>query len=725
MAYTTNYCLNPAFQNGLTGYASLMDAEIFLDTTSLCLGNVSCQVVTDGLVAGEGISTASGIIPDNSTGAASIYVRGEGTVNVSAEINPGSTLITQPVMLTSTWQRITLNGIAFTPGLTVNMLVYTTEAQATAFWIANVQIENHSPAHNYVDGDQPFCDWILPGSTFGVSEQLYHFPTGSAGQTVASGDIVPVLNMGEIFFTSAAGVTSDFSGFVHSDNINPIAAFTDFGIYQLTDPDPAQTYVSWNNGGTSSGTSGASNRIWSIFYPPQDYFVSGGAQLYKRAAYMAVGFQFNTVPAAGTQSIDLVQAEILPITTAFAQPAPSAYDEPRKLHSIIKPDRLNFVTNPSFETSIASWSAVGSATLATDSSITAGSIIEYDDFQFTAGTKSMKVTVNTSGDGTQISLTNLIIGNTYIVSAYLLSGPGILNINLACEGGSASAQGAGLPYGDLGYGTGEPYGGILPGVDLATVIGANPTWEVDASGWTAQNGVTLTRSGTQHHSGSFSGKLVPDGVTASPQIQGTAVPVTPGNAVVFYPWLFVSGGPATCFAAIHFFDANNVHIGASDITVSASVTTSFQQFSVVGTVPAGAVTASPFVGITGTPANTVNLFTDDDYFVTDTWARPNFTFTAAHSTETIVITSTPGSDFVSPSSFWIDAVLVEVGQDLLDYFDGNFGTNFFWEGTANLSRSYYYKQFKVRTQAVNNVILKHVPLGIHFQTAQTSVPYTQ
>lgn len=577
MAYTTNYCLNPGFQNGLTGYSALKSASIQPDTTSILLTNPSCLVSTQGLVAGEGVSTAYGVIPDISVGSASIYVKGTGNVNVTAVLNPVGLTVTQPVTLTNVWQRVALNGIAFTAGIVVNIEVTTTSMQAVDFSIANVQIENESPAHNYCDGNQEFCNWLVSGSTFGISEQLYPFPSGATGQTNDSGGIVNVLNMGEVFLTTAEGFTEDFSATVLSSDINPLASMTDFGIFELTDPDPAQTYVGWNNGGTNSGTSGSYNRIWSTFYPPQDYFVSGGTQLWKRAAYMAVGFQFNSVPAAGTQNISDVQAEILPITTAFAQPAPSSYDEPRKLHTIIKPNRLNFITNPSFETSTAGWTAVGSASLATDATKTAGNIIEYDDFQFTAGTKSLNVTVNASGDGTEVTVADLIVGDTYIFSAYIQPGPGLLNINLSCETGSTSLQATGLPYGGEGYGTGEPYGGILPGVDLPT----------------------------------------------------------------------------------------------------------------------------------------------------GSWIRPSFVFTALHSSETIIITSVPGSDVSYPTHFWVDAVMLELGQDINFYFDGSFGTDYFWETTANLSRSYYYNQYKVRKNAVFNVLQKHTPMGIHFAQPLTIVPYTQ
>lgn len=580
--YTTNFCLNPNFQNGTTGYSSISGATLALDPNHPLYGGAQTLLVeTPGIDANEGVQTPTGVIPDTVTASASLSILGSGVVVATAYTLPGNIpVVTQTFDLTSDWQRIEFDGIACTPGMSIYITILTTSPQKTGFWIAGVQIERESPSHAYCDGNQPGCQWVNPSLGYGVSFQPYQFLATANSITIDTGDVIPVLNQGQAFQAHPiAGKTSDFSPFVQDTTGNPIGAFTDFSIFKSTDPDPAQSYVGFNNAGTNSGTGGTYSRVWSTFFPPQDYIVSGGQRLWKRAAYMATGFQFNTVPNTATQTITRVQTEVLPLTTAFGAPSPSAYDDPRRIHTTVKPDRLNYCTNPSFESSTAGWQNVGSSTVSQDATKNAGNIIIYDDFQFTAGTKSMKVHVTGSGGGCQINIPNLIVGNTYIVSAYLQAGPGLLNLNMACEAGSASASLAGLPYGDsvYAYGTGEPFGGILPGVDL----------------------------------------------------------------------------------------------------------------------------------------------------VQNVWYRPYFTFVAHASTETLVITSTPGSDIVYPTDFWVDAVLIELGQTLNFYFDGNFGTNYFWEGTANLSRSYWYDQYGVKQAAVTNALGKHIPLGITFAQPIYKQPYTQ
>lgn len=579
--FTTNYCLNPSFQQGLLEYAALLeDEELFLDSSRYLYGFQSCRISAPGLNAGEGCSTAGGLIPVSAECSASIYIYGQGDLSVSAYADPGENLSgTFPVTLKSEWTRVVINGIPCVAGQKLYLKVYTTSRRSCVFWISGVQIEASSPAHPYCDGDEVGCTWLAPGP-YGISVQEFQFPATASGLAVSTGNIVPVLDLNAVVEAAVVPGTSISQGnLVYPNEVNPVAAFNDFGIFELTDPDPAQTYVSWNSAGSDAGTGSTYVQQWASFFAPLDYIVSDGAYLWKRADKMAVGFQFASVPGSGTQTITDVMTQLLPMTTGFTQPAPDSFTPPRQLQVIVKPDRLNYCINPSFETSVADWTAAGTATLATDSTKSAGDIIEYDDVQYTAGTKSMKITLNASGDGAQISVPDLIEGDTYIASAYVQAGAGIANITIACGNGAGSASNVpGIPYGISGEYGDVPYGGVVE--------------------------------------------------------------------------------------------------GGSDLETS-------------------------------------------------TWFRPNCIFTAASSTETLSVIFEPGTDISYPAEIWVDAVLIEVGEVLSYYFDGNFGTNFFWEAAQNLSRSYYYDQFTVRSNAVINVLNKHTPLGISYATPIYSEPYTQ
>lgn len=561
----------------LTGYSQLLDATISLDTTNILYGNQSCVVECPGNKAGEGCVTAGGIIPSHSTCSASCYITGSGSVTVYAVTNPGGVIvISTPVACTGQWKRITLEGIECTPGQTLLLMVTTTSASRCQFWLSGIQIEDTSPCHPYCDGDQFGCEWT-EGFWGGVSVCHYQNPVASSSNITSASNLVPILITGEKFFVSSDSENKNYNSLVFTGAGGPAACGTDFSVSQLTDPDPAQTYVSWNNAGSVAGTGGSYTRIWSVFYPPQEYLVSNGDVLYNQAAYAAVGWWFASVPNSGTVNLARVQAEILPVTTGYSQPSPSAFDPPRAIHSIIKPDRLNFCTNPSIEVSTSGWLATGAATISQDGTVSVGEIIEYDDSIITAGTHSLKVTVNQNSDGAQINVPDLITGYTYIASLYVQADQGIENILITVADGESSV----LASGGTGYGAGAynegPYGGIDPSSDLSE----------------------------------------------------------------------------------------------------------------------------------------------------STWFRINCIFTADSDSEILSVSADAGADISYPSHIWVDAVLVEAGEDLSFYFDGSFGPDYSWEtsGTPGLARSYYYDQQAVKQQAVLNVLAQHTPLGIIADTPQYSVPY--
>lgn len=577
--FTTNFCRNPSMQQNLLGYSSILDAEIALDKTNVLYGNQSCLVNCPGNRAGEGCITAGGIIQGHSTCSASCFITGAGSVTVNACINPGGTIVSStPVQCTGQWQRVKLEGIECTPGQTLFITITTTSASVCQFWLSGIQIEDTSPCHDYCDGDQDGCDWF-EGFWGGVSVCHVSHPIQSASNILTSSAMVNVLTVGERFFIDADSESKVYDNLVELGGVGPPAGLTDFSVCQLTDPDPAQTYVSWNNAGSTSPTGGSYARSWSVFVPPVDYLVSNGQVLYNRAAYAAAGWLFNSVPNNGTVNLARVQTEVLPLLTGYSAESPSAFDPPRAIHPVIKPNRLNFCTNPSIEVSTSGWSATGSATIAKDSTVSVGQIIEYDDQPRTAGTASLKVTLNANGDGAQITVPDLLTEFTYIASMYVQADAGLENILMTIGDGVTSV----LATGGTGYGAGSydagPYGGINPGSDLAT----------------------------------------------------------------------------------------------------------------------------------------------------STWFRIFCIFTATSDSEVLQVSAASALDVSYPTHMWVDAVMVEAGELLSFYFDGSFGPNYFWEtgGTAGLSRSYFYDQANVKKQAVNNILVRHTPLGILSSPAQYSIPYTQ
>ena len=457
--WTENLCGNPSFEVSLAGYTALGNTDLDQDTTQGKFGHASMEVVTDGTASGQGFSGPQVTVPaGGGTGSISFYLMGNtGTLTISAVAGSSATIIAQTTVTLSggDYQRIVLSGLTLTGSQPMYFVVQTPIAQALTFWVDAVQYEMNSPAHPYIDGSFLACQWEGTAE-LSASFQPYQFMTSATGGMFLAGKASPVAQ-GEIFKTSAEGsmlLSGTESGTLQ---VNPVGALTDFGIWTAADMDPAVSYSPWSNAGEPSGQTGW-NRVYGLFYPPQQYVASGGAVLWNRAAYAAVGFVFKAITTAWQESLTDVQVEKLPVVPGTS-PTPATWTPPRQIQTIIKPTRLNFCPNPSIEISTADWTVIGSAALAQDNS------------RAVVGTYSLKVTVNAAGDGAYIVIPDLIKGDTYIVSASVQAGPGLQDVTMSCSGASQSSSQEGTPYGGggtVGYGSG-PYGGIQgSGSDMPT-----------------------------------------------------------------------------------------------------------------------------------------------------------------------------------------------------------------------------------------------------------------
>jgi hypothetical protein len=436
------------------------------------------------------------------------------------------------------------------------------------------------------------------------------------------------------------------------------AVFDDFGIWPLTEdnqswpyPDPAMTY-SWCNNTGPSGTS-TYNRIGSMFVPPLDYPVSGGQVAWNRAAFGAVGFNFTGVNSGNWQDISCVQLEMPHFNSGDGSQAagngsnlcswsyPSTFQPPRQLQTIVKPTQLNYCTNPNFNGSppgytgsTANWVPMtANATLSvaqygTDGNPASGpNIGTFASVEYNTGAYAMKVTNNSSITGTNgasITISNLIVGDPFIASAYVNPGPNIGDIFLAWveEGNYGDVlQLGGTGYGNsnIGYGQG-PYGGI-----------AIPNTQLTPGLWTR---------------------------------------------IYFF------------FTAVA--DSMTLALYAAPTTVVPATTSTMSGNSTMTPVSGSTASSSPSVRNAGT--GTVQALA---------------TLAAVY--------------------FFVDAVMLQNGEDLQPYFDGSFGQDALWEanGTPGLARSYYYPQLVAKRHIVTEVLQQHIPLGISYNTPVFAVPPTQ
>ena len=482
--YTNNFCPNPSVEVSTTGYAAIKGTEQVTQDSIGYAGRSSLKVVTPGSSPGEGISTPAGSIIASVTGSASVSIYGEtGFLTVQAVQNGGQVLLSVPVQLDGNgWQRVDLNGLAMTNGDTFQLLVFTTVTQPITFWVDAVQYEPESPAHPYIDGDSPYCTWT---GTQGLSAsyQQYQFPVSLTGSMILEGTI-SVLAHGEVFTTGVISGMMDMSGQQHQMVavsspshtvvspaidpdvagmpwliagygtitsvlvVNPGSGLSDFAIFASTDPDPAMTLIGPNNAGTQNANSSATGytRLYGMFTPPQQSLDSAGNARWQAAAYMAAGFRIASQAAWASGAPNSVNFTQIQVEKATAN-TPAAYQLPRALSTIVKPTRMNFVTNPSMEVSIAGWTAFGGATL---TQVSGG-------FQ---GTHSLQVSVPSTNSGVYIMIPDLILGDTYVASAYIEPvSSNIVDVTMSADGTQVSSNPTGYPYGAGGFGSG-PYGGV-------------------------------------------------------------------------------------------------------------------------------------------------------------------------------------------------------------------------------------------------------------------------
>lgn len=483
--YTTNLCSNPGFSVSTAGWSATdvnttlavtaivtnADGQVLSGIQPALYGSQSMVVTTDGSLYNQGTYGPAGNTPSYTgpvLGSMTVSIFGEtGTLNVSAVSNPGGVaMATTTVVLDGAgWQTIVLNNLLFPPysqGGNVYILITTAFAQAVTFYVDGVMYEPESPAHQYCDGDLPGCTW---SGTAGLSTSSQEYQWSIAGvvsfqlsgtaSIIAAGEQfqLPAADVLEFTFTPSAGTLIGAQ--------SPAVALTDFGIWELTDPDPAQTYAWWTNSGILSGEV-AYTRPYAMIVPPVDYPVSNGAYAWRRAAYMAVGFQWQSVPNAEYQVMTDVQLEYARTTPGVAT-TPSTYERPRQLQVIVKPNRLNYITNPAMQVSTSGWTGIdGNETLAVDNSQYPGTISYYNNLPYSIGQSLRCTLTNASSEGVQISVPYLLPGETYICSFWCLPGSQMADIIGSCGNGSgdiAALIDAADGYGDLPYSSG-PYGGI-------------------------------------------------------------------------------------------------------------------------------------------------------------------------------------------------------------------------------------------------------------------------
>jgi hypothetical protein len=464
-------------------------------------GSYSAGVTTPGVVPGEGVSTPLGTILAATTGAVSLYAYGPAglVLNVSAVTSDGVTRASTQVTMTGLYVQVVLDNVTMPNGLSIQALVATTEAEAVTFLVDCVQYEPESSANPYIDGDAYGGAWT---GTAGLSSsyQQFQFPVFATGGLTVEGS-ASFIDIGEVFSignanpaagpiviiygqldvsgdqhpmvaTTEAGRTAPTTtpptidtgvpgipweiaggGWITSIGLYvPPGRVSDFGAWVtgsnpnlgLGDHDPAKVLLGQNNAGVSSGgtqniggvNTGNYSVPFAIFTPPSDQASSGAQYLWHRAAFMAAGFKVASqaayVSAAQPGAVNFtdVQVQQAAVTPLVTPAAPTTYSYPRSLSTIVKPTRANLCPNPSFEASGGNydefWTMIGTATPS------------LSTHAYPQGSQSLLLTASAGSSGAYVTIPDLIAGDTYTASGYVVARTANIG-NILMEAGSLSA----------------------------------------------------------------------------------------------------------------------------------------------------------------------------------------------------------------------------------------------------------------------------------------------
>lgn len=171
---------------------------------------------------------------------------------------------------------------------------------------------------------------------------------------------------------------------------------------------------------------------------------------------------------------------------------------------------------------------------------------------------------------------------------------------------------SGLDFGTLGS-TGLDFGSGSTG----SVLNANPYFETNVANWTPTAG-TFTRSTSQHHEGSASGLLTPDGSGNTAYVQSEQISVSAGADYQFSMW-------ARCATAryitlnVNWFDSIGSYVTTTaDIGGTTVTANTWTSISGTTTAPAGAAFAS-LVPTLYSPASASGFL-----YVDEVTLRPSF-----------------------------------------------------------------------------------------------------
>ncbi len=202
----------------------------------------------------------------------------------------------------------------------------------------------------------------------------------------------------------------------------------------------------------------------------------------------------------------------------------------------------------------------------------------------------------------------------------------------------------------------------------------NPSFEIDLVTWNNLTNATLARDTTQFRNGvaSMSLTAVAAGTMSAHTLPADRIPVSPSATYTLSAYFRPDTTARNVRVYVRWYDSGSVYL--SDSTYGAEVVQSM------------GVWTRAFATVTS-PSN------------------------AAYAGVVVQI-----MDSALGEIHFVDSVLFEKGNLLLDYFDGSFlpVADHMFEGTTHDSPTHYYRKRAVKNQRLGSVMKDYVPLGATF-----------
>ena len=250
-----------------------------------------------------------------------------------------------------------------------------------------------------------------------------------------AGEISPYIPNIGLYLVLIGSESVQFPGgslYIETTAVPAVGALTEFAAWPLTGrEDPVEFYATTGSSATSGGVGQAWTRLTAVVALPD-----GRTKPFNRAPYLAVGSRIASVPTGEKQFLKKVMVE----PAAIGATLPSTYSKAREIQATIHPDRLNFVTNPSFETNTTGWTLNPIGYTAATSLVTSTAQKKF-------GANSGLVTWPTAGapgSATGINVTSLVIGRKYIASVWVFVPTGSPDVRLSVFGLASSQYTGGI-----------------------------------------------------------------------------------------------------------------------------------------------------------------------------------------------------------------------------------------------------------------------------------------